>query len=273
MSAERAPGPWWALVAAGLLMGIYSTLCGIGGGIFAVPLLHYVYRLPLRRAVANSLALVAGSTSGATLLEALHPESALRLDLVLALVTGSVVGSRLGFALGRAVSARGLKAVFVLLLLLVSVQLLWGGGAAQAFEAAALPAQRGWAEWALVGAIGLAAGVVAPLLGIGGGLVAVPAMIQLLPGLGFLAARACSMAMSAVNAWQSLWLYRREGEIRGAFSTRLMLGAVLGSALGIQLVHVEPVTRAARVLVAIALLFAAARFALDLLPRARRPGV
>ena len=29
-------------------------MCGIGGGLFAVPLLHYVYRVPLKQAVIDS---------------------------------------------------------------------------------------------------------------------------------------------------------------------------------------------------------------------------
>lgn len=251
------------LLVVGALIGAYSALCGIGGGVFAVPLLHYAYRMPLRTAVANSLVLVAASTASATLLEALHAESALRLDVTAALVAGSLVGSRVGFAIGKRASTRALKAFFALLLVAVAVQLLVGDGARDVFTADAARGDLASAELALVAAIGFAAGVVAPLLGIGGGLVAVPALVHLLPGLGFLAARACSMAMSTVTAWQSVWLYRRDGEIRSGASTWLAIGAVVGAAGGIQLVHVDEVTRAARVLVAFALVFAAARFGWD----------
>src|SRR5690606_13050993 len=110
----------------GVLMGVYSTLCGIGGGVFAVPLLHYVHRMPLRSAVANSLVLVAGSTASATLLEAFHADSALLLDLVAALVLGSLVGSRVGFAIGRRVSTRALKGFFAVLLAGVAIRLFAG---------------------------------------------------------------------------------------------------------------------------------------------------
>jgi len=257
------------LVLAGFVMGVYSTLCGIGGGVFAVPLLHYVYGMPMRRAVANSLALVAGSTAGATLLEAFHPESALRYDIVAALVGGSLVGSWIGFALARRVPARGLKAVFAVLLVVVAIQLIFSPDAGEKFVASTVPMVLGGWSLAVVIAIGFLAGIVAPLLGIGGGLVAVPALLHSLPGLGFLVARACSLAMSTVNSWQSVWLYRRDGLIRGPFAIRLALGAVVGAAVGVQLVHIEAVTRFARVLVAFALVFAAARFAWDLWPRAR----
>jgi len=257
------------LLFLGALMGTYSTLCGIGGGVFAVPLLHYVYRMPLRSAVANSLVLVAASTASATLLEAVHRESALRFDVVAALVAGSLVGSRIGFVLARRASTFALKCFFALLLSGVAIQLLAGNGVSDVFDPGLAGYEPTSGDYALVGVVGLAAGIVAPLLGIGGGLVAVPALLYLLPGLGFLAARACSMAMSTVTAWQSVWLYRRDGEIHGPAALWLAGGAVGGAAVGIQLVHVEAVTRSARVLVAFALLFAAARFAWDLWPRGR----
>lgn len=268
-AATRRPARRSVLVLLGVVMGVYSTLCGIGGGVFAVPLLHYVYRMPLRSAVANSLVLVAASTTSATLLEAFRPDSALLPGLVGALVAGSIVGSRVGFAIGKRASTGALKTFFALLLAGVAVHLLAGHGVGDAFAPADARTEPTTGAYALVALVGLAAGIVAPLLGIGGGLVAVPALLFLLPGLGFLAARACSMAMSTVNSWQSVWLYRRDGEIRSSSGLWLAVGAVAGAAVGIQLVHVPVVMQSARVLVALALLFAAGRFGWDVWPRAR----
>ncbi|MCY2961632.1 MAG: sulfite exporter TauE/SafE family protein [Planctomycetota bacterium] len=267
--AGRAVRPF-PLLLLGAGIGAYSTLCGIGGGVFAVPLLHYAYRMPMRTAVANSLVLVAASTASATLLEGLHAQSALRLDVVLALVAGSLVGSLLGFAIGKRVSTAVLKGFFALLLVGVAIQLLVDDSARDVFARGGAGFEPAAADFAVIAGIGFVAGILAPLLGIGGGLVAVPALLHLAPGLGFLAARACSMAMSTVAAWQSVWLYRRDGEIRSGASLWLAGGAVLGAAIGIQLVHVETVTRAARGLVAFALFFAAARFAWDLATLRRR---
>ncbi len=265
------PARPFLLVVLGIVIGTYSTLCGIGGGVFAVPLLHYVYGLPLRSAVANSLVLVAASTASATLLEGVHAESALRFDVVATLIAGSLVGSRVGFAIGKRVSTRVLKGFFAVLLIGVAIQLLVGDVAREVFVAGAARHELEMGDFARVAVIGFCAGVVAPLLGIGGGLVAVPALLYCAPWLGFLTARACSMAMSTVTAWQSVWLYRRDGEIHSRASLWLAGGAVVGAAVGIQLVHVEVVTRSARVLVAFALVFAAARFAWDLAGgRARR---
>ncbi len=258
------------LAVLGLAIGTYSALCGIGGGVFAVPLLHYVHRIPLRTAVAESLVLVAASTTSATLIELAHPESALRLDMVLALVAGSLIGARLGFGLSRRVSTNGLKAWFAVFLAAIAVQMLVDGGTRDAFGAALAPqAALAPSQWALVAATGLVAGASAPIFGIGGGLVAVPILIHLFPDLGFLAARACSLAMSMVAALQSLFLYRQGGELKEPAALWLAGGGLVGAALGVQLVHVPAVTSAARGLVAFALAFAALRFGWDLW-RARR---
>lgn len=251
------------LFVLGALIGAYSTLCGIGGGVFAVPLLHFLYGMPLRTAVANSLVLVSASTTTATLIEWMHSDSALRLDVVMALVVGSTIGSLIGFALGKRVTPIALKALFAVVLAGVAIHLFVSEDARSAFSAAPAHFDPTWENLWHVSAIGFVAGIVAPLFGIGGGLVAVPGMLAWTPELGFLAARACSMAMSVFTSLLSVWSYRREGLLRGGGASWLALGAAGGAVLGVQLVHIESVTRAARGLVAFAILFAAARFAWD----------
>jgi uncharacterized protein len=263
-AAALSTGQKSTLVALGALIGCYSTLCGIGGGVFAVPLLHYVYRMPLRIAVANSLVLVAASTTSATLLEFLHPRSSLNGFVVAALIASSFVGTQLGYRAAQKLDVRKLKMVFCGLLVIVATEVLLNptslAGSAASATALTLSAR----EWIAIVLVGLVSGFVAPMLGIGGGLVAVPGLSYGVPALGYLGARACSMAMSMFTSWQSVWLYNREGSLRSATSLWLAGGALAGAAAGIQLVHVESVTKCAQALVAFALYFAAARFAWDL---------
>jgi len=253
-----------ALIVLGALIGCYSTLCGIGGGVFAVPLLHYAWKMPLPIAVANSLVLVAASTTSATISELFHPRSSLDWGLTAALIGTSFVGTRFGYAAAKRMNVRQLKVVFAVLLVLVSMEVLFdtrfrdaAGVSGGANDLAA------W-QWSIVAAVGFAAGFVAPMLGIGGGLIAVPGLVYGIPTLGYLGARACSMAMSMLTSWQSVWLYRRDGSLRTRTSIWLAIGAVVGGVSGIQLVHVPSVTASARWLVGFALLFSAARFAWDL---------
>jgi uncharacterized protein len=253
------------LVVLGVLIGAWSAMCGIGGGVFAVPVLHYVVRLPLKVAIGSSLLLVAGSTTSATLVELAQSDSALHLGIAATLIAASVVGARVGFLVSRRLDALSLKALFVILFVAVATQLLLSEAGAsihtsgRAAQAVALEPS----GYLGVAAIGLAAGFVAPLLGIGGGLVAVPALLYGVPALGYLGARAASMAMSVVTSWQSVWLYRREKEVAFAWALWLALGAVAGGWIGVELVHRPRVVAVARMLLVITLLAVAVRLALD----------
>ncbi len=258
----RKPRPA-ILFVLGATIGAYSTLCGIGGGVFAVPLLHFLYGFPMRTAVANSLLLVSASTTTATLLELMRSDSALRFDVTAALVAGSTIGSLLGFAVGKRVAPIALKALFAAILLAVAAHLLVDDDARGAFSSTALHYTSTPESLLHIAVIGFVAGIVAPLFGIGGGLVSVPGLLAWTSGLGFLAARACSMAMSVFTSWQSVWMYRRSGQYGPETSLWLPIGAAAGAVVGIQLVHIEAVTRSARGFVAFALVFAAARFLWD----------
>lgn len=252
------------LVALGVLIGGYSTVCGIGGGVFAVPLLHYVYRMPLRLAVANSLVLVAASTTSATILEFFHPHSSLNGFIAAVLIASSFVGTQLGYRATKRLDVRMLKLVFCVLLVVVATEVLLNPMSTESSSASAMSFAPTSHEWVLIVLVGFASGFVAPMLGIGGGLIAVPGLSFGVPALGYLGARACSMAMSMFTSWQSVWLYSRDGSLTSTTSLWLALGALVGAAVGIQLVHIESVTSVAHALVAFALYFAAARFAWDL---------
>lgn len=257
--AEKA-----VLLLLGVVLGAYSTLCGIGGGVFAVPLFHYVWKMPLGIAVANSLVLVCASTTSATLFELVHPESTLHWPVVLVLIATSFVGTRLGYAAARRLDVRTLKIVFAVLLALVALEVLLDSHFPDAAKLDGRAADLAPTQWLIVSGIGFVAGFVAPMLGIGGGLVAVPGLVYGVPALGYLGARACSMAMSMFTSWQSVLLYKRDGSLRTHTSGWLAVGALAGGKLGIELVHVPAVRESARWLVGFAMLFAAGRFAWDL---------
>jgi uncharacterized membrane protein YfcA len=249
-----------ALAPLGLLIAVWSSMCGIGGGLFAVPLLHYLRGFPLKEAVATALGLVAATTGAATLTELLHERGALRLDLVAALVLGGWVGAPQGFRLARRIPRRWLALAFGLLLPGVGLRLLLESAPpVEAREALAL----GPAELLYCVATGTLAGALTPLLGVGGGLVAVPALHLGLGGLGYLGARAASLAMGFVAALRSLVLYRSSGLLHPRPALALALGALLGAVLGGRLVHHEAFTGAARGMMGLTLCALGLRFLWD----------
>nr|XP_061811765.1 probable membrane transporter protein YunE [Nerophis lumbriciformis] len=248
----------------GFVIAGWGAMCGIGGGLFAVPVLHYLYRLNLKEAITSSLALVFATTASATLSEAFHPDSRINWSIVAGLAVGSLVGAQLGFRASKVIPQRKLKFVFTFLLATVGVRLLgilpgtFPIVESEGLLSGGIPANIGIALW-----IGLGGGFVAPLLGIGGGLIAVPALMLGLPELGHPGARACSMAMGVVTSSRAMALYYRSGDLNLKRSSSLALGAAFGAVVGVQLIHIPGVTQIAEKMLAGTLLLVALRFGVD----------
>lgn len=252
------------LVVSGFLIATWGSMCGIGGGLFAVPLLHYGYRFPLKKAVATSLSLVATTTICSTIAELFRADSALNWGIVGGMVLGALGGTPLGFKVAQRIDTRRLKMIFIFVLSFVGLRILGllpgvfgasGGGVAAA--------DIGWTEYVTAVFIGLGGGFVAPLLGIGGGLVAVPALHLAVPSIGHLGARACSLAMGTVASTRSITLYLRTGQLDLSVAGFFALGAAGGAVTGVQLVHLEALTDVATKMLGVTLLAVAVRFSFD----------
>jgi uncharacterized membrane protein YfcA len=258
-----------ALLFAGLAISAVGAMCGIGGGLFAVPLLHYGRRLDLKRAVANSQALVVCTTAFATVAECLRPAPALHTSIVLCAMGGVVVGVQLGWLVSERLSVRALRAAFVVVLLVSAVRLFMAGGQT---EESLGPAQwLGTRAYAVSVLAGLGGGFIAPLLGVGGGLIMVPALFLGLPGMGFAEARATSLAAGTLAALRSFWLHGRAGRLDVAILRPFSIGAVAGAFAGVFLVQRGGAVHVARILLALILAFVALRFLKDLLAGKDRP--
>jgi hypothetical protein len=108
-------------------------------------------------------------------------------------------------------------------------------------------------------ALGLLAGVVAGLLGIGGGAVFVPALTVVL-GLGQLEAEATSLLAMVPVAVVGAWRQRAYGNLRLREGVTIGLLAVGGAALGVVVANAVP-ERALEVAFAVFLLVVAAQLA------------
>ncbi len=262
MPEQEAPPPALWLVPAGIAIGFVGSLCGIGGGLFAVPLLHSVRGFELRRAVATSLVLVFATTAAATLTEVLQGAPSTRWSVVLGLVPGSYLGARWGFRVAERTSARSLKLIFVFLLCAASLRVLFASRSET--SALATAAEHGWRATALSFVVGIGGGFLAPLLGLGGGILTVPGLFLGIPGLGFAAARTASLAAGAVAAGRSLRLHARAGRVAWGSGLRLGVGALLGGAAAAAVARHPGWVEAGRLGLGIVLLGVALRFARDL---------
>ena len=95
--------------------------------------------------------------------------------------------------------------------------------------------------WALVlaGAVGLVAGVLAGLFGVGGGILFVPTLTLVL-GLTQIHAEASSLLAILPTAAAGAWQQRRYGNVRWRAALFLALGAIAGVEAGVQIAEALP---------------------------------
>jgi uncharacterized protein len=116
----------------GFIMGLLGAMLGIGGGTVATPVQHTFFKLPLRNAIANSLAtIIVSALLGAVLyfiLGAGHLFSAGdALITAIAVVPGSVAGARLATVAERHVPERYIKFIFYVAILYIAYNMIKSG--------------------------------------------------------------------------------------------------------------------------------------------------
>lgn len=230
------------LAGIGLGAGVLSSLFGIGGGLAMVPALHYGLGLGWGQATAVSLAAIALQTPTGVLGHARRGAVDWRLAIHLAL--GGVAGVLVGDRLEPHLPVPWLKLLFAALMALAAWRLV---------AAAPRPAGPAGHHPLLLLLLGLGAGIVSQLLGIGGGLLTVPVLALL--GTPIHAAVGSSLVPVFTNAALATGLHLGAGL---DLTAGLVLGAgsLLGVPLGVRLAHALP-ERGLRRVFALALVLAA----------------
>jgi uncharacterized membrane protein YfcA len=236
-----------ALVAFGALIGLLGSALGVGGGIFMVPFLVLVLKLPIHQAVAASLAAIVATSSAVAAVNVERGLANIRLGITLEVTTA--LGSIAGALIASRLPAAALQLLFALMLFPVSALMFLKGrrpsaakpaaaGGNSAFDSAFFdPAAGAHTPYAVrnmapASAVSFFAGSLSGLLGIGGGIVQVPLM-NLLCGVPMKAAAATSNFIIGVSAAASAYVYFRKGLIPLELTAVIVIGVLLGSFLGI----------------------------------------
>jgi len=175
------------ILLVGLTAGFLSGIFGVGGGILIVPALVLVLGIDQRLAHGTSLAAVVPIAVSGTLGYALDGKIDWPAAACLAL-GAATLGATAGTHLLDVLPRRRLAIAFAAVLALTALRLLAGNpdaGGRGTFEI-------GMA--ALLLAVGVLAGTMAGLLGVGGGIVMVPAMV-LLVGIPAVVAKGTSLVV------------------------------------------------------------------------------
>jgi len=231
--------------------GVFGGMLGMAGGIFVVPALTLAFDVPIHQAVGASLISVIACSCGSA---ASAMESHLaNVRLAILLEVGTTLGALTGVALSGVIAPSVLYILFSAVLLVSAYQMFQkarGGEHAERWEA---PPDR-WAEALRLNSsypdarsgrevpyrvarvrLGMAlmyvAGAASSLLGIGSGVLKVPAMDSAL-GLPIKVSSATSNFMIGVTGAASAGIYYVRGEVVPEIAAPVALGSLLGAYLG-----------------------------------------
>lgn len=236
-------------IAVGVIAGLLSGLLGVGGGFIMVPLFVLWMHVDQKKSHATSLAAIIPIASFSALGYAIQDK--VDWSAWILVLAGSVFGANYGVRLLHRIPVKELKLIFAGLLLLSAIRLLWSTQPHQMLD--------GMASHALLIAIGFIAGIAAGLLGVGGGIIIVPALI-IAAGLEAAVARGTSLAVIVGTAISGTVAHHRRGNIEWAIAIPTGLAGIPASMMGTYLGTSLP-DRITMTLFSMVLLFTAYRMA------------
>jgi len=242
-----------------ILAGLVGAVFGLGGGILIIPFLTLVEGVPLPFAVGASIISVIATSSASAATYVQDRLTNLRLGMFLEV--GTVLGAITGALVAAFLDPGVLLVLFGILLIYTSAIMIAGrkvdspsgvvpdrvsrnlrlGG--EYFDPATGVTNRYEVTNTLKTlAISAISGVVSGLLGVGGGIIGVPTM-NLLSKVPVKVASATSNFMIGVTAAASSSVYLVRGDVQPFLVAPLMIGVVIGAAVGTRLLRRTPPLR------------------------------
>jgi len=208
-------------ILAGAAAGLFGALVGLGGGVILVPVLLLLVGTSLTTAVSASLVGVVATALGgsAMFIRDGHTDRPLAVRAAGASMLGALVGARVAVQIPDSV----LEVVFSGLLVFVVVRMLRGRRIERDDSGPASP-------W-LAGGLFAGAGLIAGMLGVGGGVLNVPA-IHLALKRSMITAVATSTLIIAFTAAAGAATYAALGYVQWPLAAGCATGAFLGARLG-----------------------------------------
>ncbi|HEX6419912.1 MAG TPA: sulfite exporter TauE/SafE family protein [Acidimicrobiales bacterium] len=259
--ARRGAGGTARIVAVGAAAGVLAGIFGVGGGLLLVPGMVMVLGMDQRRAHGTSLAAIVPIAVAGVAGYALDGKVDWLASLFL-IVGSAGVGARVGTRLLHVLPQRVLALVFAAVLLVTAARMVVadtdpGGGV-----------ELGAGDAAALVLAGVVAGTTAGLLGVGGGVIMVPAMVVLV-GAPAAVAKGSSLAVIIPTALVGTAGNVRRGNADLRAAATIGLSGVVSS-FGASLISVGLDERLSNRLFALLLVFVGGKMAWD--NRRPRPG-
>lgn len=216
----------WVAVALSGVIGVSLGLIGGGGSIITVPVLVYVAGLPVREAIALSLAVVGTTAAVGAVFQAKQGNVHLKASLLYG--GAGIAGAALGSRLTSLVPPPVLMMVFAALMVWVGLRMIRGKGEGQ------LP-KRAECNLKKCVAAGFVIGIVTGFLGVGGGFLIVPALLRFAK-MRMPQAIGTSLVIIAVNSFAGFASHISDVQsgmgLALAFTGAALFGLFVGMGLG-----------------------------------------
>jgi len=250
----------WILVGIGFPAGLLGSMLGVGGGIIIVPILTLALGIPIQYAIGSSLVSIVINACTATGVYVRMHMTNLKLGLLLActLVPGAVVGAFMGAKLSSTV----LSVIFGILLFYVAYSMIPKKPhklreeliEAQVSATEGSHRQDGWLDDSYfdpavkqeigyhvqrpgVGMVtGFFGGIISRMLGIGGGIINVPVMSQVMK-VPVKATVATSSLLLCFTTMTGSLIYAYHGFVLPYLIAPLCISVYIGSRLGAAIAH------------------------------------
>ena len=235
----------FVVMGAGAVAGSLGAMLGIGGGVFLIPLLNVGLGLPLKAASGISLMTVIATSNVVAASTASRRVVNMRLGMLLQVA--AVAGGLSGALVVERLEVRTLYIIFASVTAVIAVVMLsrldrrnvildssvdpgtLGGKFYEdeserdvVYRVKRLPTALG---------VSAAGGVISGLLGIGGGILQVPAL-NAWCGVPMRAAAATTASMIGITALGSAPIYYARGHVIAPLAAAAVLGVLAGSRLG-----------------------------------------
>jgi uncharacterized protein len=258
---SKQPNPA-VVIGIACLASLLSTMLGIGGGIVMVPLLTMFAHMPIKRTAGTSLTVIFLGIVVGVIAQEFKAPGDIHWDVAMALAAGALIGSFIGQWLNQKLPERAFRYALCVVLILAAVRLVGLMPNTAAFLGADVdfrnPAHVGY-----LAGMGLLAGIVSSLFGLGGGIVAVPALALAFGfyQVEFTATRATSLAMILPTSLLGSYLHWKAGNVDMKLVGRMAPFSLAFAVAGVLMAYAVP-GDVLKVIFGVLLVLAAVRLAL-----------
>jgi len=211
----------------GVALGAVGGLLGIGGGLIAIPLLGFVYGMDQHLAQGTALVMILPNVLIGFV--RYRQRNAIDLRATAWLCLTAVAATFISAHFAARIDGAQLRVAFDMFLLVLAAYFMWQLRVRPGLGNA-------WLSPRFLPVVGVISGLMSGLFSVGGGLVAVPALVSLF-GMKQTMAQGLAMALVVPASVVALFSYAQAGHVSWTTGLALAIGGLLSVSWGVALAH------------------------------------